>query len=120
MRSTFVHEAVLVLDEGGDERAPGGAVTLALCGSWDHPGPCPLAPHHTSVRAQGSGHVVRVLFACDPMAEDEVRERVVEALADGDLLGPDGVRTRWRLVSHHPDAVRPDEEAQSATLVLGP
>lgn len=119
MRTTHVHEAVLALEPGGDDRAPGGAVTLELCGSWEHPGPCPLAPHHTAVVPDGDTHVVRVLFACEPGLEDEVRDRVVDALAGGDLLGPDGVRTRWRLVSHHPDAVRPDEETQSAALVLG-
>ena len=30
-----------------DDGAPGAAVTVALCGHWEHPPPCPLAPHHT-------------------------------------------------------------------------
>lgn len=120
MRTTYVHEARLALDEGGDDRAPGGAVTLELCGSWDHPGPCPVAPHHTSVRTDADEVVVRVLFACRAVDEDEVRARVIEGLRRGDLVGPDGVRTRWSVLAHHADAVRPEEETQSASLSLTP
>ena len=36
MRSAYAHGAVLVLEDAGDERAPGGAITLALCGSRSH------------------------------------------------------------------------------------
>ena len=35
--------------------APGGAITVALCGSWDHEPPCPLAPHHTRAHRSGDG-----------------------------------------------------------------
>ena len=120
MRTTFVHEARVALDEGGDDRAPGAAVTLELCGSWDHPGPCPVAPHHTAVRPEGADVVVRVLFACRADDEDAVRASVVEGLLRGELVGPDGVRTRWTVRAHHADTVRPEEEAQSAALVLSP
>lgn len=120
MRTTFVHEARVALDEGGDDRAPGGAVTLELCGSWDHPGPCPVAPHHTAVRSDGDDLVVRVLFACERADEDEVRARVIEGLRRHELVGPDGVRSRWTVVEHHADTVRREEESQSAALVLAP
>ena len=50
MRQAFAHDAVVVLDAGGDDRAPGGAITVELCGHWDHEPPCPLAAHHTGVR----------------------------------------------------------------------
>ena len=36
MRDTFAHDAVLALAPGADERAPGAAITVALCGHWDH------------------------------------------------------------------------------------
>ena len=44
MRESFAHDAraVLTSDEP-DERALGAAVTRALCGTWEHEGPCPLA-----------------------------------------------------------------------------
>lgn len=120
MRTTFVHEARLALDEGGDDRAPGGAVTLELCGSWDHPGPCPVAPHHTSTRGEGDHVVVRVLFACLRDDEAAVRARVVEGLHSGELVGPDGVRSRWTVVEDHADTVRPVEEVQAASLAMTP
>ena len=47
MRSPFLHLATLEMSENDDDRAPGAAITLALCGSWEHSPPCPLAAHHT-------------------------------------------------------------------------
>ena len=35
------------MEPHADVRAPGAAVTVALCGHWEHE-PCPLAPHHVS------------------------------------------------------------------------
>src|SRR5215207_9908722 len=43
MRQSFAHEAVLALGDEADERAPGAAVTVALCGHWEHEPPCSLA-----------------------------------------------------------------------------
>jgi hypothetical protein len=62
-RRPFAHEATLDLAPDGDERAPGGAITVALCGSWSHDPPCPLAPHHTSAERRGGQVALRVLFA---------------------------------------------------------
>ena len=74
MREAFAHDAVLEMSEGADERAPGGAVTVALCGALDHEPPCPLAPHHTDATADDDGAVrIRVLFAAEPDDEDRVR-----------------------------------------------
>ncbi|KQC37143.1 MULTISPECIES: hypothetical protein [Frankia] len=60
MRRPFAHEFVLVLAPGGDERAPGAAITAALCGRWEHPPPCPQAtcpasPPPLRYRARGGG-----------------------------------------------------------------
>jgi hypothetical protein len=92
-------DAVVEMSEEQDERAPGAAVTVALCGSWEHQGPCPLAPHHT--RAERDGNVVRlrIRFEAEPGDEALVRERITAALAAGELIGPDGVVTRWRLLT---------------------
>ncbi|ACL38277.1 conserved hypothetical protein [Pseudarthrobacter chlorophenolicus A6] len=46
MRSAYVHAASLRMEYDGDAGAPGAAITLALCGQWEHPPPCPLAAHH--------------------------------------------------------------------------
>ena len=121
MRTTFVHEALLALDATGDERAPGGAVTSELCGSWEHPGPCPVAPHHTATARTDDGDlVVRVLFACDPGAAAAVRRGGVDALGPGELVGPDGVRTRWTVLQDASGTLRPDEQERAASLALEP
>lgn len=80
----------------GDPAALGGAVTVALCGHWEHEGPCRWE-HLTESRSDGDDVVVTVWF--DAVAEDEaeVRERIRTALAAGSLAGPDDTMTRWRL-----------------------
>ncbi|WP_090758539.1 hypothetical protein [Nonomuraea maritima] len=116
MREVFAHEATIVMEEPGDVRAPGAAVTLALCGSWEHEPPCPLAPHHTSADRRGDRLHVRVLFATAPEAEDDVRRRIDAALARGTLEGPDGTTTRWRLVHTAPTHLTAEEQPHAERL----
>jgi hypothetical protein len=97
MRGTFAHDAVLRIGPKEDIRAPGAAVTVALCGHWEHEPPCPLAPHHTRAERDGEDAHLRILFAAAPADEVEVRARIDAALGEGELAGPAGV-TRWRLV----------------------
>jgi hypothetical protein len=115
-RTAYAHDAVVVLDSGGDSRAPGGAITVALCGHWDHEPPCPLAPHHTDAVPADDGTVrLRVLFATDD--EERVRELIGEALSSGRLTGPDGRVTRWMLKSSAAGTIRPEEADHAARLV---
>ena len=116
-RRTFAHDAALALDPGGDERAPGGAITVALCGSWTHEPPCPLAPHHTDARREGDEVTLRILFVAAPEDEHRVRELVDEALTRGEREGPDGVRTSWRLLTTGPSDVRPEEREHAERLL---
>ncbi len=97
MRQAFVHEAELVMHPGGDTRAPGAAITVALCGHWDHQPPCPLAPHHSRAERVGSVVRLRTLFAAPADMEGEIRRRIEDALSGGELIGPDGVVTEWTL-----------------------
>lgn len=120
VRTTYAHDAVLSLDPGGDERAPGAAVTLELCGSWEHDGACPVAPHHTATHREAGELGVRVLFAVAADRERSVRDRVVAALSGGHLVGPDGATSRWRLVRHGAGTVRPDEREHAARLAAHP
>jgi hypothetical protein len=84
------------MEAGADLRAPGAAITAALCGSWDHEPPCPLAPHHSHADwVDGEVHL-RVLFAVEPGMEHVVRQRIDLALSSGELRGPDDTATRWR------------------------
>ena len=119
-RRSYAHRAVLALAGGADRRAPGGAVTTALCGSWEHPPPCPLAPHHTGVAGADDALDVRVVFAAAPDDEADVRRRIEAALAAGEAPRPDGTVVRWRLLEAAADAVRDDERELAARLAGAP
>ena len=116
MRAAFAHDAVLDLPPDGDLAAPGGAVTVALCGTVDHPPPCPLAPHATVSERRPDGTAVRVLFAADPADEDRVRALIDAALAAGWADAPDGTRTRWTLLRSAASPVAPTEREHAARL----
>jgi hypothetical protein len=79
------------------DHALAGAVTAALCGSWDHDGPCHF-PHHTSTRADGDELVVTVGFDAPDDEVHEVRRLIVAAVRTGTLVGPNGVTNRWHAV----------------------
>ena len=85
----------LCMENGGDSRAPGGAVTVGLCGSWDHSGPCRW-PHYSSVKRMKNDRLkLTVEFNCSDEDYGEVISRIDAALASGELVGPDGVLSRW-------------------------
>jgi hypothetical protein len=115
MRLAFVHEAVLRLEPGADPRGPGGAVTVELCGHWDHAGPCRW-PHLTTVSARSGDEVtVRVLFGAEPEEEREVRERIAQALRRGGVDGspaPSG----WIVLREGCDELRAEEGATAESL----
>jgi hypothetical protein len=90
IRRAFVHEAELDLAPGCDPTAVGAAVTVELCGHWDHEPPCRW-PHNNEISAAGNRARFRTLFAAAPADEDEVRARIERAIA-----GTDG---SWRVVS---------------------
>lgn len=117
VREAFAHEAILTMDPGADARAPGAAITVALCGSWEHPPPCPLAPHHSHAARVADGVLLRVLFAAHPEEEQEVRRRIDEALESGRSSGPGGVTTRWRLRESRRSDVAPDEAEHARRLI---
>jgi hypothetical protein len=90
----FVHEASIELADGADPRAPGGAITVALCGHWDHEPPCRW-PHHTETTPDGDRHVVRTVFTAAPEEAGAVRQKILAALESGKQAGPDGQVSRW-------------------------
>jgi hypothetical protein len=116
-RRAFAHDAVVRMTAGGDPNAPGGAITVALCGHWDHQPPCPLAPHHTCATDTGDAVQLRILFAAN--AEDEGRARALidQALTTGALTGPDGHLSTWVVRLSGASPVRPDEADHAARLV---
>lgn len=116
MRQAYAHEAMLSLPPEADERAPGAAVTVALCGHWGHEPPCPLAPHHVHADRDGGGLRVRILFAAEPGAEREVRRRIDLALS-GQWPLPGDMTAAWRLTGSWPSEVAAAEEAHAGRLI---
>ena len=86
---------MLRLSGACDSRAPGGAVTVALCGHWDHEGDCRWP--HLSTILEGSDGTYRLTVEFDaPDSEvDEVDAKIRAGLATGYLLGPDGRQPKW-------------------------
>lgn len=108
VRSAVVHEARLRFGEGADTAAAGGAVTVGLCGHWDHEGPCRW-PHHTRVHEDDGEHVLRVVVVADDDEMDAVRQRIEAAVGAGAQTGPDGRTTTWTLVSCRTDDLHGSE-----------
>jgi hypothetical protein len=117
VRQALVHDAVVTMEADGEVRAPGGTITLALCGRWEHEPPCPFAPHHIAAHRRGNHVCLRVLFATEPSAEADVRSRVEAALSRSSLMGPDGVTTRWQVRSAQPGLIRKDETRHAGRLI---
>ena len=117
VRHAYAHDAVVVLQPDGSANALGGAVTLALCGHWDHQPPCPLAPHHVSTQQAGETVTLRILFATEAANERRVRALIGEALATGRLAGPGGALTTWRLKSAAAGNIRPEEADHAGRLI---
>jgi hypothetical protein len=114
VKRSFVHEAVLELDGNSDPDAPGAAITTRLCGSYDHTGPCPLAPHNIHRTGATGDIALRIVFATDPGQEHTVRGMIRDVLQSGQMIGPDGRTSSWRLVQH-PRGTRRSAEQQLAT-----
>ncbi len=108
---------MLVMSDDGDLRAPGAAVTVELCGRWEHDGPCPLAPHHSRAERSGRDVRLRVLFATETDNEGEVRARIDHALAAGHFQGTDGNTVVWQLTRSAPSSIEPGEVEHARRLV---
>jgi hypothetical protein len=99
-----------------DDRTPGAAVTMSLCGSLDHDPPCPLASHHTRVDRRDDELHVRILFAAEPELEETVRQRIDAALSAGSVVRLDGGTTRWTLRLSRRRGPEPGEAEHLARL----
>lgn len=115
MKRSFVQCAELMLEPGADPAAPGGAVTVALCGNWDHAGPCRW-PHQTAATWDERSGRVRVVFVAAPEDEDHVRALIDGALADGECVGPDGMLSRWTAAEQAAGILSESEEALGASI----
>jgi hypothetical protein len=79
-RHAILVEAELDLLSHTDVQAPGGSVTVALCGHWDHEGTCRW-PHNTSVDTSVSPPRLRTVVVVDGETQDEVVRRIEGAFS---------------------------------------
>ena len=105
-----VVEAELTLDEALDPGAVGAAVTVELCGHWEHEGACRW-PHNSAIDADRAPALFRTLFIASTREADEVRGRIERA-----LLGA----TAWRVVALRERPVADGERALAERLRTGP
>lgn len=102
--------AELELAPGTDPAAVGAAVTVALCGHWEHPPPC-YWPHNNAIDADAHPVAFRTVFAAP---DDETP--TVRGLIEDALRGADGWRV-LRLADREPG---PDERELGERLATGP
>lgn len=101
----FAIDATVELEEGADPAAIGAAITVELCGHWEHVGSCRW-PHHTAV-VEVDRPTARVRVVASPGSERRaVEERILRALATGQAPGGGA---GWSLRSAEPVEIRPDE-----------
>jgi hypothetical protein len=103
----FVVEASLDLDPACDPRAPGGAVTVELCGHWDHEGPCRW-PHNSALDDTGT---FRTLFVASSSEAPTVAGRIEHVLRAG---------PQWQVTRIIERAVSEDERELASRLLAGP
>ena len=82
-------EVEFEMNAGEDSRSPGGAVTVALCGHWDHDGPCRW-PHSNRMHENSPPAVLRSVVVGPIEDHDEIARRIEDALRND---------TRWQV--HH-------------------
>lgn len=117
MKQPFVHRAEVILDAGADSAAPGGAVTIALCGSWDHAGACRW-PHRSDANWHERRGELRVVFVADIGEETTVRNLIDKALTRGRCTVPDGTTSRWTLVASSAGDLTSEERELAMQIAL--
>jgi hypothetical protein len=105
-RVAIVLAAELALIADVDPRAPGGEVTVALCGSWEHDGPCRW-PHNTAIDSDTNPAQLRTVVLIPDAEQDDVASRVERALrADA----------RWMVVAFATKPLAASEHALAGRL----
>jgi hypothetical protein len=105
----YVIEAELVLAAGLDPGAVGAAVTVELCGHWEHAGACRW-PHNSAIDDSQDLARLRTLFVADE-AEAAVGDRIEATLRGAGA---------WRVVSIRSRPVATAERPLAERLLAGP
>jgi hypothetical protein len=105
-----VIEAELSLDPAVDPAAVGAAVTVELCGHWEHDGACRW-PHNSAIDAEREPIRFRTVFVSDEEETTHVGDRIEAALRGG---------AGWRVLSVRSRPVADDERSLAERLLAGP
>ena len=106
----FVVHAHLELHPGTDPAAVGAQVTSALCGHWEHPGPCRW-PHNNAIDTAVSPALFRTLYVSDPLETEAVAALVHAALTTG---------SGWTVTATEQRDPEPSEAPLTARLLACP
>ncbi len=111
-RGPYVHEATLRLATGLDPAAVGAAVTVELCGDWEHEGGCRW-PHNNEIEVEDHGRTAsfRTLFISPSVEADELHERIANALR---------ASPEWVVTQSGPRTLEPGELDLAARLAMTP
>jgi hypothetical protein len=115
MRQHYVHRTLVRMQADADRAALGGAVTMALCGSWDHVGLCRW-PHNSRPQDRRDFVALRTVFVAESADEQTIRDRIDEVLCVGSLTAPDGTPTRWRVHASNADSLTDEDNDLAARL----
>jgi hypothetical protein len=100
----------LELHSGADRRAPGAAVTVALCGHWEHDGACRW-PHNSRIDDSRVPARLRTVAIVDEPSVAEVLRR----MEDGLRAAPD-----WTVLAFHVGDIAEDERPLADRLLSAP
>ena len=104
-----VIEAELALGPATDPAAVGAAVTVELCGHWEHDGACRW-PHNSSVDARTEPACLRTLYVAEEADAPVVAHRIETALRAG---------AGWSVLSVSKRPVARSERALARRLLSG-
>jgi hypothetical protein len=82
-RHALAVDVELALNPGEDSRAPGAEVTVALCGHWEHAGPCRW-PHNNRIDTRGDAARLRTVVVVPDAERDEILRLIESALRTDD------------------------------------
>jgi hypothetical protein len=106
----YALEAKIELQDGCDPRAVGAAVTVELCGHWEHDGPCTW-PHNSAIDADRDPALFRTIYVADADEQPQIRERIEHSLRAG---------SKWRVAEIHTRPLAHDERELADRLASGP
>ena len=109
-RRSFVHEATLSLEPGVDRGAPGAAITMALCGHWEHTPPCRW-PHNSQLVNVSGASWLRTIFVSTGEDEPAIRLEIEAALSSS---------SDWSVLDSGPGTLSVADSALAARLLAGP